>query len=135
MPEYRGVAQPLCDRAAMRRLLDLADHPANSLYLDTGVATEWGDDAAAVIEDFGARDRIAAVHLRNVRVQSPRERYTEAFLDEGDGDAVAWMRALHGVGYAGPVDPDHVPHLTGDTEDLRAGWAWAVSHLRALRQG
>lgn len=134
VPDYRGVAQPLRSLAAMQRLVDLADSPANSLYLDTGVATEWGEDAAAVIEHFGRRDRIAMVHFRNVQVAEPCERYTEAFLDDGDGDPVAWMRALREAGYRGPVDPDHTPHITGDSEDLRAGWAWAVAHLRALRQ-
>jgi mannonate dehydratase len=43
---------------------------------------------------FGSRDRINHMHFRNVRVQTPREKYTEVFLDEGQVDLFAVMKEL-----------------------------------------
>jgi mannonate dehydratase len=134
VPVFRGVAQPLTDLASMKRLIDVVDSPANSVFFDTGVTTEWGEDAVEVIGYFGGRDRIAAVHFRNVRVQQLRYRYLETFIDEGDCDMAASMAALKEVGYDGGVDPDHTPGISGDSEDMKAGWTYAVAYMRALRK-
>ncbi|MGD1105139.1 MAG: mannonate dehydratase [Terriglobia bacterium] len=51
-------------------------------------------NVAAVCRYFGSRDRINHMHFRNVRVQTPREKYTEVFLDEGQVDLFAVMKEL-----------------------------------------
>jgi len=133
VPFYRAVAQPLSDLAGLKRLVDLVDSPANCIFFDTGVTTEMGEDAVAVIHHFGKRNRIGAVHFRNVRVITPRYHYVETFQDEGDCDMAAAMQALHAVGYQGLVEPDHTPGIGGDTADTRIGWAFAVGQMIALR--
>jgi D-mannonate dehydratase len=40
------------------------------------------------------------VHFRNVRTIVPKYKYVEVFIDEGENDMLAAMRALHGVGYS-----------------------------------
>jgi mannonate dehydratase len=130
---FRGVAQPLRSLADFERLIETVDSPANCLFMDTGVVTEMGEDAAAAVHTFGARDRIGFVHYRNVRVDVPYERYTEVFFDEGDGDMAACMAAFAATGYTGAVEPDHTPGIDGDTADTWIGWAFAVGQIRALR--
>jgi mannonate dehydratase len=130
---FRGVEQPVRSLADFERLLGVVESPANCLFMDTGVVTEMGEDAAAAIRAFGARDRIGFVHYRNVRVDVPHERYTEVFFDEGDGDMAACMAALYDAGYRGAVEPDHTPGIDGDTTDTWIGWAFAVGQIRALR--
>ena len=130
--DYRGVAQPLDCLGSMKRLVETVDSPANSVFFDTGVSTEWGEDALAVLRHFGGRDRIGMVHFRNVRTQEPSRRYVETFIDEGQCDMAACMDALGEVGYRGGVDPDHTPGIGGDA-DGRQGWAYAVAYMRALR--
>jgi len=130
---YRGVAQPLWNLAAMKRLIEVVDSPANSIFFDTGVTTEYGEDAVEAIRYFGGRDRIGTVHFRNVHVEEPYHKYTETFVDEGDCDIIACMRAFAAVGYKGSIDPDHTPGITGAAADSQAGWAYAVGQLRALR--
>jgi mannonate dehydratase len=73
------------------------------------------------------------VHFRNVVVDVPYLRYTEVFLDEGDGDPFAWMRAFHESGYDGAHDPDHTPGIEGDAADTHVGWAFAIGQMIALR--
>lgn len=134
VPIYRGVAQPLSDLDGLKRLVDLIDSPANCIFFDTGVTTEMGEDAIAAIHDFGTRQRIGAVHFRNVRVITPRYHYVETFQDEGDCNMAAAMQALYDVGYQGLVEPDHTPGIDGDTADTRIGWAFAVGQMIALRK-
>jgi len=133
VPDYRGVAQPLSNFAEMKQLIKVIDSPANTIFFDTGVATEWGEDVVEVIDYFGKRDRIGMVHFRNVQVQTPPYKYLETFIDDGDCDMLAAMRGLKSVGYSGGLDPDHTPSIISDTIDTRMGWAFAVGHIRALR--
>ncbi len=133
VPEYRGVAQPLGDMVGMKRLIEVVDSPSNCVYFDTGVTTEKGADAAEMIKYFGFRNRIAAVHFRNVRVEVPRYKYVEVFHDEGDCDLFKCMQAFHQVGYDGLIDPDHTPGIVGDTPDSRMGWAFAIGQIVAMR--
>ncbi|MFP3895731.1 MAG: mannonate dehydratase [Anaerolineales bacterium] len=133
VPTYRGVAQPLSDLQGLQRLIEAVNSPSNSIFFDTGVLTEMGEDAVQAIHYFGTRDRIAIVHFRNVRVKIPRERYVETFIDQGDCDMLACMKTLQDVGYTGMVDPDHTPDIDKDTPDTRVGWAFAIGHMIALR--
>ena len=133
VPVYRGVAQPLSDLAGLARLVSLVDSPANSLFFDTGVTTEMGEDAAAAIRHFGGKQRIAAVHFRNVHVEIPRYKYVETFHDDGDCDMAASIQALHETGYRGPIFPDHTPHISDDLPATRSGWAFAIGQMIGLR--
>jgi mannonate dehydratase len=131
--EFRGIAQPVRSLADLKRVVEVVDSPANSLYLDTGVLTEMGEDAPEAIRYFGRRDRIGSVHFRNVLVEVPYERYVETFLDEGQCDMFACMQAFQEVGYTGALDPDHTPGVDGDTPTAHAGWAFAIGQIIALR--
>jgi len=133
VPIYRGVAQPARTLQDWKDVVATVDSPANTLFFDTGVSTELGEDAPEAIRYFGSRDRIGTVHFRNVRVEVPYERYTEVFLDDGDCDVAACMRAFHEVGYRGGIDPDHSPGFDGDGVDTHVGWAFAIGQLIALR--
>lgn len=135
IPTYRAVAQPLSDLAGLKKLIALIDSPANTVFFDTGVTTEMGEDAVSAIRYFGGCDRIGVVHFRNVRVEVPRFKYVETFHDNGDCDMFACLRALFEVGYCGVIYPDHTPYLSDDTEDTRAGWALAIGQMIGLRAG
>lgn len=130
---FRGVAQPVRSLADLQAVTRIVDSPSNAIYLDTGVLTEMGEDAPAAIRWFGERKRIGSVHFRNVIVQRPYERYVETFLDAGECDMAACMRAFAEVGYEGAIDPDHTPGFDGDTLDTHVGWAYAIGQMIGLR--
>jgi mannonate dehydratase len=90
-----------------------------------------GYDVIENITWFGQRDQINHVHFRNVLMEVPRQKYTEAFLDTGDNDMMACLRALHVTGYPRLLHPDHVPEFPGDPGG-RAGWGYAVGQIKAM---
>jgi mannonate dehydratase len=90
-----------------------------------------GVDVSEVIRRFGAEKKLCYVHFRNVRGAVPK--FDEVFVDEGDTDMVAAMRAYHEVGFDGVLIPDHTPTLTCPGP-WHAGMAFAVGYMRAIMQ-
>ncbi|MFN3327067.1 MAG: mannonate dehydratase [Bryobacteraceae bacterium] len=129
---YRGIPLPVRTADDLRRVTGVVDSPSNGITMDTGVMRETGADSVALIREFGRRDRINHIHFRNVRVAEPFNRYTETFLEEGDVDMKAAMRAICEIGYAQGIVPDHSPHLDNDSDDQLAGWSYAIGYMKAL---
>ncbi len=91
---------------------------------------QMGKDVLGMIRDFGGRGKIFDIDFRNV--SSPLPSFQETLPDEGFVDLYQVMKALREVRYAGPMVPDHVPQLAGDTGIKRAGTAYCISYMRSL---
>ena len=61
-------------------------------------------------------------------------RFRECFQDNGDTDVVASMRAFKEIGFNGPVRPDHVPTLDGESNENPGyemlGRLWALGYIK-----
>ena len=132
VPEYRGVAQPVCTAGDFRELFTKFPSPANGMTLDTGVMRECGENPVEAIRYFGERNRIHHVHFRNVRTEIPRLKYIETFHDEGDIDMRAAMAMFEKAGYRYLIVPDHTPELPGDNDRRMGGWAMAIGYMKGL---
>jgi mannonate dehydratase len=130
-PRYRGTDQILGSVDGLRRVCETVKSPANGITFDTGVTREMGFHVIENIQWFGKRDQINHVHFRNVVMKVPREKYTETFIDAGDNDMIACLKALHAVGYPRLIHPDHVPRHADDPES-RGGWGYAVGQIKAM---
>jgi mannonate dehydratase len=131
VPVYRGVAQPFATVEHWKRLVNFIPSPSNGITLDTGVTAETGANVVDTILYFGRKGCINHVHFRNVQTIQPYFNYVETFIDEGQTDMLAAMRALREVGYAGMVVPDHSPSIAGDTRAFGA-WGYAIGYIKAL---
>jgi len=129
---FRGAALPVRSIADLKRLIEIVPSPSNGITLDTGVTREMGAGVVDTIRFFGGRDRINHVHFRNVRLETPYTAYTETFIDEGENDMLAAMRAFQEVGYSHMLIPDHTPQLSVDSDEQWAGWAYAIGYIKAL---
>ncbi len=90
-----------------------------------------GANFVETIQWFGRRDQINHVHFRNVVMNVPCEKYTETFIDTGDNDMMACLRALNRTRYPRLLHPDHVPKSPNDANQL-ASWGYAVDHIKAM---
>jgi mannonate dehydratase len=88
-----------------------------------------GKDIFGMIDDFGKRGRIFAVHFRNVSSTMPK--FRETLPDDGYVDMHKVVRALRQSGCQASMIPDHYPGLTGDTS-RRAVEAYSIAYMRAL---
>ena len=89
-----------------------------------------GKDVFEMIRDFGGRDKLFAVHFRNVSGTLPR--FYETFPDDGYQDMYRVMATLREVGYQGSAIPDHIPQMINDTGLQQAGAAYCIAYMRAL---
>jgi len=131
-PFLRGEARVLGTLEGLRRLIELQPSPANGLNFCQGTVAEMGVDVIEAIRWFGERDRINHVHFRNVKGAVPS--FEESFIDDGDTDMVAAMRAYRDTGYRYAMMPDHTPRIAGDSSYGHIGRAFALGYMRALMQ-
>jgi mannonate dehydratase len=144
-PLSRGSGQIMSTLAGWKRLIEIVPSRSNGITFDCGVTREIGEDPVEVCRYFGARDRINHVHFRNVRVQVPREKYTEVFLDEGEVNMFAVMRELVRQKYPRLIYPEHPRGLDADRDHpgfksgypgggSYVGFAYNVGYARAMLQ-
>jgi mannonate dehydratase len=130
-PKYRGIEQILGTVDGLKRVCETVNSPANGITFDTGVTREMGYDVLESLRWFARRDQINHVHFRNVLMKVPREKYIETFIDAGDNDMMACLRALQASGYPRLIHPDHVPEFPGDPGQ-HGGWGYAVGQIKAM---
>jgi mannonate dehydratase len=136
LPEVRGVPRIMGSPEAFERMLSLVDSEYSGVTLCQGNFALMTGDLPALIRRFGARRRIFFVHFRDVR--GTARRFVEVFHDEGPTDMLACMRAYAEVGFDGPLRPDHVPALEGETNDRfgysNLGRLFAIGYITGLRE-
>ena len=144
-PLSRGSQQIMGSVDGWKRLINIVPSKSNGITFDCGVTREMGHDPVEVCRYFGSRDVINHVHYRNVRVQTPNEKYTEVFIDEGVNDMYAVMKELVRQKYSRQVYPEHPRALDYDRErpDFKPGYpggggyaafAFNVGYTRAMLQ-
>ena len=91
------------------KIVALHDSPANSICLCTGsLGSNPANDIPAIIRHFGMMNRIAAMHVRNIKFLGQHEFRESAHLSSaGDLDMYAIMKAIHDVCPDTYVRPDH----------------------------
>lgn len=144
-PLSRGSEQIMGTVKGWKRLIEIVPSPSNGITYDCGVTREMGEDPVEVCRYFGTRDCINHVHLRNVHVRKPYEKYTEVFLDEGQVDMFAVMKELVRQKYPRAIYPEHPRALDADRErpDFKpyypggggyVGYVYNVAYTRAMLQ-
>lgn len=115
------------------RLLDIVDHPHNTLELCLGTLMEMaGDNHYEIIEECAKRGRIGYVHFRNVQGRAPH--YTETFIDEGDLNLRLVVDLFRQHRVDSVLIPDHAPGMACDAP-WHAGMAYAMGYMKALLDG
>jgi mannonate dehydratase len=130
----RGMARIMTSPEAFQRMIDLVPSPANGLTFCQGCFAEMGIDVPATITRFGRQGRLFFAHFRNLHGLATD--FCEMFHDDGDTDMFAAMRAYYDAGFEGPMRPDHVPTIEGDT-NARPGYSlwgrlFAVGYMKGL---
>ena len=135
VPMMNGVAKLFIHYDAIKRAEDEIAGGSKYWGLTFCVGTwaeggaKMGKDVFGMIQDFGARGKIFAVHFRNV--SSPLPRFHETFQDDGYLDMYEVMKAFRRVRSIASLIPDHYPGLAGD-QDHRLADVYSLSCMRSL---
>ena len=133
-PPVSPIAGAAClfrDVEAFQRALDMVPSPSNGLLFCQGCFTEMlGQGVYDAIRHFGGQGKIFYVHFRNVVGQMPS--FREGFIDNGDADMLRAMKVYKEVGFDGPMIPDHLPRIVGDSGYAHRARAHAIGYMKAL---
>jgi len=123
----------LGDIEGLKHFCTLSASPYHGLNFCQGCMTQTGVSKETLIDAihfFGSRKRLFLVHFRNIQGSVPR--FREAFIDEGDMDMLATMKAYQEIGYEHMIVPDHYPRIQGDTLWAHQSRAYQIGYLKAL---
>ncbi|MBK8502150.1 MAG: mannonate dehydratase [Saprospiraceae bacterium] len=138
----RGIPRIMTSVEAFKKMLDLYPSPSNGITFCQGSFASMGDDDTpvdipAAIEYFGKREAIHFVHFRDVR--GSKNKFEETFHDDGKTDMYRAMEAYYKAGFKGPMRPDHVPTMHGDSNQhpgySTIGTLFAIGYIRGLIEG
>lgn len=130
----RGISRIMTSANAFKKMIELVPSPNNGLTLCQGTFATMGEDIPSVIRYFGERKKIFFVHFRDIR--GDKWRFEETFHDEGKTDMYEAMKNYFKVGFKGPMRPDHVPTVSGDSNEhpgySELGTLFAIGYIKGL---
>ncbi len=134
--KLRGIARILTSADAFRRMLALYPSPNNGITMCQGSFATMGEDIPTVVNYFGKMGKIFFVHFRDIR--GNRLNFEETFYDDGQNDMYKAMQSYYDIGYKGPIRPDHVPTMAGDSNEHQGysllGSLHAVGYMQGLME-
>lgn len=112
-----GLPRIITDEANLDRFLAIVDSPANSLCLCTGsLGCASSNDIISMVRKYTARDRIAFMHIRNIKIMEDGSFEERAHLSScGSLDLYEIVKALAENHFDGYVRPDHGRMIWGET--------------------
>jgi len=132
LPTIRAQPRLVYQPRLYQKLLDLKPSPRNALEFCVGSLAEMTEgDIYETVETYARQNKIAYVHLRNVRGKVPN--YKETFIDEGDIDIRRVLGILRQNNFQGVIIPDHAPQMTCSAP-WHAGMAYALGYIRSALQ-
>jgi mannonate dehydratase len=135
----KGIERIMTSPENFERMMKIYPSKYNGVTLCQGNFSLMGNvDIPKLVHRWG-KDKIHFVHFRNVQDLSgkkPSTKFTETFHDEGQIDMYAALKAYYDIGFRGPIRPDHVPTMAGDSNDFpgysNVGILFALGYIRGL---
>jgi mannonate dehydratase len=112
-----GLPRIITCEENLDRMLSIVDSPANSLCLCTGsLGCAESNDIPKMVEKYAKADRIAFMHIRNVKILEDGSFEERAHLSScGSLDIYKIVKALADNDFDGYVRPDHGRMIWGET--------------------
>jgi mannonate dehydratase len=136
----QGISRIMNNVESFDRMLAIVPSKFNGLTMCQGNFSLMGADIPALVRRWG-KDKINFVHFRSVQDLSgviPSTKFTECFHDEGQIDMYQAMKAYYDIGFNGPLRPDHVPTMFGETNErpgyMTLGNLYATGYIRGLAE-
>lgn len=130
-----GVPRIMGTAKAFDRMLDIYPSSSNGITMCQANFALMGEDIPSLVKHYG--EHIHFVHFRNIR--GGKYKFEETFHDEGIINMYDAMKAYYDIGFRGPIRPDHVPTMEGDSNKRpgysKLGAIFAFGYMWGLMQG
>lgn len=104
-----GLPRIVNSKESLQKIVEMVDSPSNCLTVCTGsLGSNRNNDILDIVDHFSKIDRIAFMHIRNIKFVKPGMFYEGAHLtEEGDINIYKVLEILHKNAYKGLIRPDH----------------------------
>lgn len=119
--EIAGIQRILTSADAMEQVTKLMPSEYNGITLCQGTFAAMGEDINISIRRFAANGTLFFVHFRDL--VGDKNGFQETFHHNGQTDMYEAMKTYYEVGFEGPMRPDHVPTMYGDSSDGKPSYA------------
>jgi mannonate dehydratase len=137
----QGISRIMNSVESFDRMLNIVPSHYSGITMCQGNFSLMGADIPSLVRRWGKRGVINFVHFRSVQDQSghiPSTKFTECFHDEGQVDMYEAMKAYYDINFSGPLRPDHVPTMAGETNErpgyMTLGNLYATGYIRGLAE-
>lgn len=109
-----GLPRIITSKENIHKIMDAVDNPHNGVTFCAGsYGTSLKNDLPDMIRSLPGRIHFA--HVRNLKFNSPDDFEEAAHLSsDGSFDMFEIVRALHDIGFDGPIRPDHGRMIWGE---------------------
>lgn len=109
-----GLPRIITNKENIHRMMKMVDNPHNGLTFCSGsYGTNLENDLPDMIRSL--KGRIHFAHVRNLKFHTPTDFEEAAHLSsDGSFDMYEIMKALHEIGFQGPIRPDHGRMIWGE---------------------
>ena len=109
-----GLPRIIINKDNILRMMKMVDNPHNGITFCSGsYGTNLENNLPEMIRSL--KGRIHFAHVRNLRFNTPTDFEEAAHLsDDGSFDMYEIMKALHDIGFDGPIRPDHGRMIWGE---------------------
>ncbi len=129
-----GVGRIFISADAIRKALSFSNSPSHGLTFCQGTFTTMNEDVLSLIHEFGCKQKIFFVHIRDV-VGTPTK-FRETFHDNGPTNMFRMMQAYKQIGFEGPLRSDHVPTMAGENNEHAGyemkGSLFGIGYIKGL---
>jgi mannonate dehydratase len=117
--ELQNIDRIFINADAVRRALFLVDSRSHGITFCQGTFLTMGEDIEALIDEFGSKEKIFFVHIRDV--EGNASSFKETFHDNGPTKMPDMFKRYKDIHFDGALRSDHVPTMAGE-DNNRAGY-------------
>jgi len=134
VPELQGIARIFIDANAIRKALSFSNSTSHGLTFCQGTYKTMGENLPSLIEEFGRKQKIFFVHIRDV--EGHRYNFRETFHDNGPTNMPEMLSMYKKVEFNGPIRSDHAPTMAGESNKHPGyeinGHLFGIGYIRGI---
>jgi mannonate dehydratase len=136
----KGVARIFTTADSFDRILKLYPSASNGITFCQATFKTMGEDIKSISERWIKDRKVFFIHLRDI--EGDKFKFRETFPDNGTTRMSEMLQHYFDAGFDGPLRPDHVPTMYGETQNAFnggmsvgyevTGKVFAVGHIKGI---
>ena len=130
----RGIGRIFISVGNFRKAMNIVDSSSHGITFCQATFKAMGENIFELIKEFGKKEKIFFVHLRDIKGAATS--FRETFHDNGPTDMAQALAAYHAAGVDTLIRPDHTPAMAGEDNSTPGyemqGRIFAIGYIKGI---